>query len=611
MDIKSPSSFSILKVIQNYIKTSQRGANYWSVCPFHQDKSPSLSISPEKNIFKCFSCGVSGDAVAFVMKIEKCNYVQSIYKISEILGLDPNQYLTAKESSNNKLFKINEVVALAYHKFLFNKVNKHHLEYLTNERGLSKEIIQKYQLGYAPEEDILKDVFRSYLSANEKESFGDEEYEKLGIFNYGRGTPDPFFKDRIIFPIFNRHGQIVGFSGRAIKNVEPKYLNTKSNIIFNKKNCIYNIQNLQEGSPVYLYEGFFDVLSSEKVGIKNGVAVMGASLDSSILDVIKNYSKKIVCCFDNDNTGRNFTIKVFENLVLNGFSIYVLDLLDTKSKDIDEYLRKSESDSWKRLKEPSHFFEWYRKLYIQEKDISNPLVLQPLIEESLGFLFVSNASSPIMKGGVDREYALDSLKIIFDFYKLSSDFSNEKHSSIINKKYQSYKHAVTASLIRTLPTRHIPKQIRSIDKFQSLLTKYSKIFKYIENNGESLGDANEWFFEIPEEYVSVSREAKLFFSLLSKRLFGGDSSQEEIDNLANLIQEKDKDIPSIEEFFNCYFSLNEGIMEEIRNMWKKNELLDVTERWIKTEALKKLILDNKQKSSAFFRKFCLSKKNRN
>lgn len=349
------SDFPILTVVQKYLNTVSRGSGHWAVCPFHQDTAPSLSISVPKNIFKCFACNVSGNAINFVMKIEKCGYVEAVRKIGEILEMDVSKYLNQKQNKLYELCKFNQYVAEHYHKYLFNKKDDSvaALNYLKVNRKLSLDTIEKYRIGFSPKENTLSTIIDIYKKQNH--NIDQDIISESNLFSQNTQLINqvPFFRNRIMFPIMNEDGNVIGFSGRG---ESPKYLNLRNNRLFSKTTSLFNIQNLEEGKPIYLFEGFIDLLKvRQELEIENGIACMGGIINESTFPIIRKYSNKIVLCLDNDSAGKKFTVETGKLLTSAGFEVLVANFLDRKEKDVDEMIDVAPSLIKERMEDPIPF----------------------------------------------------------------------------------------------------------------------------------------------------------------------------------------------------------------------------------------------------------------
>lgn len=349
------NSINIVDVIQNYINVNKKGQNYWALCPFHGDKNPSLSISPSKHIFKCFVCNAKGNAINFVMLFKKCTFIEALKEIKTILNIDNQdleKYINNSMNINKdelEIFDINKKAAFFYHRTLFNKESSHCLNYLKS-RSIDEKIIDFYELGFTPK-NSNRDYLLKLFEMSDKEKNG-EPYLllKAGLvsINEKENFVD-FFFDRLIIPIKNEHGYIVGFSGRSLnKNDKVKYINTKTTDFFKKENILFNFFSFDKSSyeEIYVVEGYMDVFAFKRLGIDNVVAPMGTAFTISQINLIKQYPniKRIILCFDNDTAGINATISSSEKLVKNNFDIFVVKPFDQKYKDIDELTRNLDKE---------------------------------------------------------------------------------------------------------------------------------------------------------------------------------------------------------------------------------------------------------------------------
>ncbi|MDR3249505.1 MAG: DNA primase [Mycoplasmataceae bacterium] len=345
----------IVAVISGFIKLKKIGANYVGICPFHPDKNPSLTVNNKKKIWKCFVCGVGGNVIKFVEMYKKISNLEAIKIVGEMINYDFSEkesFFSGSQFDNKikYLYDINKKANELYVGMLFDERNNDKLEYLI-KRGLSKEIIKEFAIGYAP---IQKDLIFNILT-NKNSMFGQDYDKKLtwneqqlknaGIINIDElGGISDFMVDRITFPILDNDGMIVGFSGRTMSNMEPKYLNSKENEIFTKSKILYNFHNALNSNPnkLIIVEGFMDALAFYSIGCKNVVATMGTNLSDEHIKLIQSIPtlKTVILAFDNDNAGTIATINNGKKIIESEIDTYIIGKYDTKYKDVDELLRK-------------------------------------------------------------------------------------------------------------------------------------------------------------------------------------------------------------------------------------------------------------------------------
>lgn len=300
----------IIDLIQEYIPLKKLGANYKSCCPFHQEKTPSFVVSPQKQIYHCFGCGVGGNVIGFLMNYEKLEFPDAIQKLAERASIEfKKDRSKPKDELEDKYFKVN-----AYAHWFFQQAFQKSKKANTycQKRWLSEQTIQDYQLGYAP------DSFEQLSTYLKQKKIPTSLAESLGLIKPGKraGTYD-FFRDRLIFPILNLRGKIVGFGGRTLsgKN-EAKYINSAESPIYNKSNELYGFfqakKEISRLSQVIIVEGYIDTLACAQLGLKNVVAPLGTSLTLNQVKAIKKYAKDIVMMFDGDDAGKKAAVKGVE-----------------------------------------------------------------------------------------------------------------------------------------------------------------------------------------------------------------------------------------------------------------------------------------------------------
>jgi len=333
------SRVDIVDVISHYITLKQVGRNFTALCPFHPEKTPSFVVSPEKQIFKCFGCGVGGNAITFVEKYEGVSFFEAVKRVAEICGVElPEGEFKEEESSTGEF---GERAAKLFHSHV-DKV----LPYL-EERGIDRETAQKFLLGYAP---------RGYLK--ELKDFPKEVLEALGLINR---SGKEFFAERLIIPIFNHSGRVVAFAGRALKEgASPKYINSPESSAFKKGSLLYGFYQSKEEilkrREVIVVEGYFDVISLHKAGVKRAVAPMGTSLTENHGRFIKRYCQKPLLLFDGDSAGRKATVRSAGIFFKLGCEPLVVQLPD--GEDPDSMAVKSPELLLKLISSPLPFIEW-------------------------------------------------------------------------------------------------------------------------------------------------------------------------------------------------------------------------------------------------------------
>ncbi|MED1205106.1 DNA primase [Heyndrickxia acidicola] len=336
----------IVDVIGDYIHLKKQGRNYFGLCPFHGENTPSFSVSADKQIYHCFGCGMGGNVFSFIMDIDGASFQEAVVKLAERADIDIGVTLgdqdagSARVSSEaRQMIEAHELLRKFYHHLLINtKEGQHALEYLL-ERGFTKESIDKFQIGYAlPTWDFTVKLLqkRGYsLSVLEKAGLIIKREEENSFFDR--------FRNRIMFPILDPKGVPVAFAGRAIeKNDQPKYLNSPETDIFNKSSILYNWNHarssIKKQQQIILFEGFADVISADRAGIHNGVATMGTSLTDQHVQLIRRTTDSVVISYDSDKAGTDAAYRAAEMLIKNGCQVKIARMRD--GLDPDEYIKK-------------------------------------------------------------------------------------------------------------------------------------------------------------------------------------------------------------------------------------------------------------------------------
>ncbi len=341
----------IVDVISEYVHLKRQGRNYFGLCPFHGENTPSFSVSPEKQIYHCFGCGAGGNVFSFLMDIEGISFHEALKRIAEkgniqIPLLETDDTEKKRQTSDfDKMVEAHELLAKFYHHLLVNtKDGQEALEYLLN-RGITKEAIQQFQIGYSlPSKDLA-------LKFLMKRGYSKSLLFKAGLINVNDDTGEYYdrFWDRIMFPIFDHKGRVIAFSGRTMRqDGTPKYLNSPESEIFHKSKVLYNFHqarpSIRKKQTAVLFEGFADCISAYSSGIYNGIATMGTALTEDHIHTIKRNAEKVIICYDSDSAGIEAAFKAGELLESSGIIPQVAVMPD--GMDPDEYIRTYGSEKF-------------------------------------------------------------------------------------------------------------------------------------------------------------------------------------------------------------------------------------------------------------------------
>lgn len=364
------NNINIVDVVGEYLPLVQKGRNYFGVCPFHDDHNPSMSVSKEKQIYTCFVCGATGNVFNFLMDYEKITFMDAVYKVAEKTGikLEKSTKTVTTNQKNSKLYDMYEITNKYYHNNLLTSKGLEAKKYL-QKRGITEEIIKEFGIGVS-----FKDhkVYPMLKSAN----YNDNEILQSGLCNKGDTNYYDMFNDRIMFPLYNLYGNVVGFSGRIYHSEDTsKYVNSRESEIFKKGELLYNYHRakdeIRKAKYVIIVEGFMDVIALYKVGIKNAIATMGTAITKEQANLIKRLSNDVVLLFDGDKAGEKATMNCGEELLKLGVIAKVVRLED--NLDPDEYITKeSKEDLIIKIEHAMSLFDFKTLIYKQSINFNNP-----------------------------------------------------------------------------------------------------------------------------------------------------------------------------------------------------------------------------------------------
>ena len=432
------SQVNIVDIVSQYVSLKKRGKNYFGHCPFHDERTPSFSVTEEKQLYHCFSCGRGGSVFSFISEIEGLSFVESVAKVAELAQIPfENKYSVSKPSvqdTHQPLITAHEKAAEFYqHVLLQTRGGEKALEYLQH-RGYTLETIQTFKMGLA-----LKD--RTYVTNLMKQiPLTPQQMEESGLFIARNDDFIDRFYHRIMIPLRNEQGKVIAFSGRILPNdeemvdeQEAKYLNSSETPIFNKRQFLFNYDlaksAIRKTGQVVLYEGYMDVIASWQAGAKNGVASMGTSLTKEQIQILSRVANEIIIAYDSDRAGLDATNRAIELLQENSaLTISILSL--DAGKDPDEFIQQRGAEAY--LEQLSHHTEsvfqfkkrYFSKQYHLEIEREKVQFLEQMTLE------LAKISKPI-----EREFAIKSLS---DEFGISVDLlSSQVHFAQRKFKQQS------------------------------------------------------------------------------------------------------------------------------------------------------------------------------
>ena len=349
-------SNDIVETISKYVQLKRVGNRYTGLCPFHAERTPSFSVSKDKQLFYCFGCQASGNVFSFVMKMEGLTFSEAVVKLGLQVGIDPSEHYETESQREQRehrelLIRVNNFAQKFYSKVLLEAKDAQEARDYLVSRGMGAEDIEKFGLGYSPQE------WTALLSAANKKRIETSLLLELGLAlksEDNRNLRDRF-RNRVMFPIYNIYNNVIGFGGRVMEDINPKYLNSNENSLFSKRYNLYGLnlalQTMRSKGYVVLVEGYFDVISAHKAGVANTVASLGTALTSEQCKLISRYCKKVVVCYDGDSAGIAATLKAID--ILNKHKLEVRVARLNAKADPDSFIKENGAKAFENLIETS------------------------------------------------------------------------------------------------------------------------------------------------------------------------------------------------------------------------------------------------------------------
>lgn len=464
----------IVDIISQYVHLKRSGRNFFGLCPFHNEKSPSFSVSPDKQIFHCFGCGVGGNVFTFLTKIEGINFVEAIQTLAERANIQlptlESSGDSAKEQLKSKVYKVNEFTAKYYHENLYKPEAKIAQEYI-KKRKLTNETLQSFQIGFSGKFDELYQELK-------KQGFEEPEILESGLVNKNdKGQYIDRYRNRLMFPICDSRGKGIAFGGRVLDDSKPKYINSPENVVYSKGRNLFGLNVAKKGDTkqLLIVEGYMDVISLHQRGITNVVAPLGTALTQQQGWLLRKNSEKIILSFDSDEAGLMAKMRALDILQNMGCDLRILQM--EGAKDPDEYIIKYGNARFNNL-----------------------------VEKALS---VIEFKVKVLKQNLNLEVVNDKIKFLNEIAKLIAKVDNTMEREVyiekIAKEYDISKEAIYAEvnkltyagaksekiLEKTKPVishkkkqEEIPKTVikRENTVIAMLLTEDNNIFQVIKQN---------------------------------------------------------------------------------------------------------------------------------
>lgn len=508
-DIKSNND--IVDIISQYVILKRSGRNFLGLCPFHKEKTPSFSVSADKQIFHCFGCGIGGDVISFICKIDNVNYKEAIEILAEKAGIplpiSDNTNDTKKEMLKQKIYEINELVANFYHQNLYTSIAKSAQEYV-KKRKLDNNTLKKFMIGYSTGGNEV------YKLLKEK-GFTEEQILASNLVkktNYGYND---VYKNRLMFPIQDIRNRYIAFGGRVLDNSLPKYINSPEGIVYSKGKNLYAL-NIAKGTKldkIIMVEGYMDAVSLHQREIPNAVASLGTSLTEGQARLLRKYTEKVIIAYDSDGAGQTATLRGLEILTRAGCDVRILQM--EGAKDPDEYVIKYGNGRFNMLVDNAiSLIEFKTKVLKKSLDLNNVNDKIKFLKETAKLLTTveSKIEQELYIDRMAEEYNISKEALYAEINKMSgkritAKILERKPQAIIKKENVEKKliereKSIIALLIQEKAYEQIKNEIK-VEDFKSDVNKkiLRKLYEEYEKGNSNINDVITFFMH-DEEVIS-------------------------------------------------------------------------------------------------------------
>ena len=540
---------NIIEVVQEYVQLKKAGQNHRACCPFHNEKTPSFMVSEDKQIYKCFGCGEGGDIFSFVMKIEGIEFIDALKILAQKAGVELKRQDPKEQTKRNRVLEILDLTAKFFNKALFeSKEGKIARDYL-GQRKMEEVTQDEFMVGYSPDS---WDVLTKFLK---KKGYKDEEIVESGLVvrkDSGLGYYDRF-RGRLMFPIWDVHGNVIGFGGRILSGDEKqaKYINSPQTFIYDKSKVLYGInkakQDIRKEDRAIIVEGYTDVIASHEAGIKNVISASGTALTAEQIDLLKRYTNNLVLSFDMDAAGDMATKRGIDMAQSKGMNIKILEL--PEGKDPDECIKEDVAIWQKAIETAKSIMDYYFENILKDLDLEK---VEDKKKAAAGLLTqIKNIPNKIEQthylqklGGllnVDEKILLESINKASDERRYEKKEENRKGIAIEKESEEDILARRLLSMylgksklleldkdnidLNYLPKSIIPLYSKLISEYNNLGNDFEcgKFIEKLEKNNEKIAFMAKEFLlyfekEFTEEDLSDSKELKREISLVMERL---------------------------------------------------------------------------------------------
>ncbi|GMQ56370.1 DNA primase [Vallitalea sediminicola] len=482
----------IVDVISSYVQLNKKGNTYFGLCPFHNEKTPSFSVSSDKQMYYCFGCGAGGNVYTFVMEYENFSFVEAVKYLADRVHItlptvEVSDEVRRRMDFKHQLVEINKVAARYFYYQLKSDKGKSALEYLY-KRGINEETLKKFGLGYS---NIFRNDLYRYLS---------KKYDDKVLFESGLVIPEKKsqgeyfdrFWNRVMFPIFDVHNRIIGFGGRVLGDFNPKYLNSPETKLFDKRRNLYglNLARSSRKENIIIVEGYMDVISLYQAGITNVVASLGTAFTIEQAALIKRYTDNVVISYDSDTAGLKAALRAIPILKSKGLSVRVLRVKDYK--DPDEFIKNKGSEAFIEL-------------------IDNATSGFMFEIEEMGNNY--NLEDPDNRTKFHKQVALKLLE-------LKSDIERDNYLEAIAKKYNTKKQLLEKLVIETGKNTGIVSSRQEIKKINRQQNKNSEDGIILAQKSILTLVANNYdIYKIVKKYLKVTEFLNEFYEKVAKEVY--------------------------------------------------------------------------------------------